>query len=90
MPPYPDDYDAAVFTLESFVPPEFPVGGVEVIPSAMNPMSPKDIELDLTAALQDRAPALIAECEALIARAVAYSKEHLEYLPESRDWVWTP
>ena len=41
------------------------------------------------AGLLDRAPALIDECEALIARAVAYSKEHLEDLPEIRDWTWT-
>jgi len=38
----------------------------------------------------ERAPALIAECEALIARAVAYSREHLEDMPEIRDWTWTP
>jgi hypothetical protein len=34
-------------------------------------------------------PTLIAECEALIARATAYSREHLEDLPGIRDWVWT-
>ena len=39
--------------------------------------------------LLDRAPALIAECEALIARAVAYSKEHMEDVPEIRNWTWT-
>jgi len=33
--------------------------------------------------LRDRAPALITECEALIARALAYSKEHLEDMPRS-------
>jgi trehalose synthase len=43
--PYLDDYDAAVFTLEDFVPPEFPVGRVEVIPPAIDPESPKNIEL---------------------------------------------
>ena len=41
------------------------------------------------ARLLDRAPALIDECETLIARAVAYSKEHLEDMPEIRDWAWT-
>jgi xylulose-5-phosphate/fructose-6-phosphate phosphoketolase len=39
--------------------------------------------------LLDRGQALIDECEALIARAVAYSKEHLEDMPEIRDWVWS-
>lgn len=34
-------------------------------------------------------PTLIAECEALIARATAYSREHLEDPPGIRDWVWT-
>jgi trehalose synthase len=43
--PYLDDYDAAVFTLEGFVPPEFPVSQVEVIPPAIDPESPKNIEL---------------------------------------------
>jgi xylulose-5-phosphate/fructose-6-phosphate phosphoketolase len=33
--------------------------------------------------LRDRAPALITECEALIARALTYSKEHLEDMPRS-------
>jgi trehalose synthase len=44
--PYLDDYDAAVFTLADFVPPEFPVPRVEVIPPAIDPESPKNIELD--------------------------------------------
>jgi len=44
--PYIDDYDAAVFTLDDFVPPEFPVGRVEVIPPAIDPESPKNIDLD--------------------------------------------
>jgi trehalose synthase len=30
--PYLDNYDAAVFTAAAFVPPEFPVGRVEIIP----------------------------------------------------------
>ena len=38
---------------------------------------------------QDRAPTLIATCESLIARPVAYSREHLEDPPEIRDWIWT-
>jgi len=39
--------------------------------------------------LRDRAPALIAECEARIAEATAYAHEHFEDQPEIRDWVWT-
>jgi xylulose-5-phosphate/fructose-6-phosphate phosphoketolase len=39
--------------------------------------------------LSDRAPALIAECEARIAEATAYAYEHLEDQAEIRDWVWT-
>jgi xylulose-5-phosphate/fructose-6-phosphate phosphoketolase len=39
---------------------------------------------------QDRAPTLIAELEALISRATAYSRENLEDPPEIREWVWTP
>jgi trehalose synthase len=38
-------YDAAVFTLEGFVPPEFPVAHVEIIPPAIDPESPKNLEL---------------------------------------------
>jgi len=43
--PYLDDYDAAVFTLEDFVLPEFPVSRVEVIPPAIDPESPKNVLL---------------------------------------------
>jgi xylulose-5-phosphate/fructose-6-phosphate phosphoketolase len=38
---------------------------------------------------EDRTPTLISECESLIARATAYSREHLEDMPEIRDWTWT-
>jgi xylulose-5-phosphate/fructose-6-phosphate phosphoketolase len=39
--------------------------------------------------LADRAPALLAECEARIAAATTYAREHFEDEPEVRDWVWT-
>jgi xylulose-5-phosphate/fructose-6-phosphate phosphoketolase len=39
--------------------------------------------------LRDRAPALLAECEARIAEATAYAREHFEDQPEIRDWAWT-
>ncbi|MGH9618933.1 MAG: hypothetical protein ACRD45_04350 [Bryobacteraceae bacterium] len=37
----------------------------------------------------NRAPELIEQFEQRIGEAVAYSKEHLEDMPEIRDWVWT-
>jgi xylulose-5-phosphate/fructose-6-phosphate phosphoketolase len=39
--------------------------------------------------LAERAPGLIAKCDARIAESVAYAHEHLEDPPEIRDWVWT-
>jgi trehalose synthase len=44
--PYVEGYDAAVFTLGSFVPPDMPIGCVEIIPPAIDPESPKSLELD--------------------------------------------
>jgi xylulose-5-phosphate/fructose-6-phosphate phosphoketolase len=34
-------------------------------------------------------PPLIAQCNELLARHKTYIREHLEDLPEVRDWVWT-
>jgi trehalose synthase len=48
--PYLEDYDAAVFTLEDFVPPEFQISRVKVIPPAIDPQSPKNIKLPSTIA----------------------------------------
>jgi xylulose-5-phosphate/fructose-6-phosphate phosphoketolase len=39
--------------------------------------------------LREQAQGLISECNNLIARAVAYSREHLEDMPEITNWVWT-
>ncbi len=39
--------------------------------------------------MRDRAPALIGECNAMIAKATAYSRDHFEDMPEIREWVWT-
>jgi xylulose-5-phosphate/fructose-6-phosphate phosphoketolase len=39
--------------------------------------------------LADRAPELVAQCNAQIADATAYALEHFEDQPEIRDWVWT-
>jgi trehalose synthase len=50
--PYLADFDAAVFTMPQFVPPDFPVERVEVIAPAIDPLSPKNLELDLDTARQ--------------------------------------
>jgi xylulose-5-phosphate/fructose-6-phosphate phosphoketolase len=39
--------------------------------------------------MRERAPGLIDTCMSLIAKARAYSREHLEDAPEISDWVWT-
>jgi xylulose-5-phosphate/fructose-6-phosphate phosphoketolase len=39
--------------------------------------------------LSDRAPGLIAECEARIQESVTYAHTELEDQPEIRDWTWT-
>ncbi|TMA24690.1 MAG: phosphoketolase family protein [Deltaproteobacteria bacterium] len=38
----------------------------------------------------DDADALIDECETMLRRHAAYVKQHLEDMPEIRDWIWTP
>ena len=43
--PYLEGYDAAVFTLGTFVPPDFPVRPVVIVPPAIDPESPKNIDL---------------------------------------------
>lgn len=43
--PYLEGYDAAVFTLGSFAPPDVPVERIEIIPPAIDPESPKNMEL---------------------------------------------
>jgi len=45
LQPYLVGYDASVFTLGSFAPPDVPVECVEIIPPAMDPQSPKNVEL---------------------------------------------
>ena len=43
-------FDAAVFTMEDFVPRDFPVARVEIMPPAIDPLSPKNMPLaDATA-----------------------------------------
>lgn len=43
--PYVDGFDAAIFTLGEFVPPDLPVPRVEVVPPAIDPESPKNMDL---------------------------------------------
>jgi trehalose synthase len=43
--PFLAGYDAALFTLDAFVPPAFPVARVAIIPPAIDPESPKNLPL---------------------------------------------
>ena len=46
LTPYLEGFDAAVFTMAEFVPPDLPVSRVEAIAPAIDPLSPKNIDLD--------------------------------------------
>jgi trehalose synthase len=46
MRPFLQDFDAAVFTMQAFVPPDLPVAHVEIIPPAIDPLSPKNMPLE--------------------------------------------
>ena len=46
LQPFLQGYDAAVFTMADFVPPGLPVERVDIIPPAIDPESPKCIELE--------------------------------------------
>jgi trehalose synthase len=43
--PFLTDYDAAVFTLGEFSQPDLPIGTVDVIPPAIDPLTPKNAQL---------------------------------------------
>lgn len=43
--PYIAEYDAAVFTMEQYVPPSLPLHRLAIIPPAIDPLSPKNVEL---------------------------------------------
>jgi trehalose synthase len=45
LEPFVSEYDAAIFTLQEFVPANFPVARVGIIPPAIDPLSPKNMEL---------------------------------------------
>ncbi len=46
------EYDAAMFTMEEFVPRDFPVARVEIVPPAIDPLSPKNLPLPRALATQ--------------------------------------
>lgn len=48
--PYLADYDAAVFTLPAFVPPDLPIGRTAIVLPAIDPLSPKNLDLPPTLA----------------------------------------
>jgi trehalose synthase len=39
------DYDGAVFTMEEFLPPDLPLETVRIIPPAIDPLSPKNLDI---------------------------------------------
>ncbi len=45
-------YDAAVFTMQEFLPPHIPIDHVEIIPPAIDPLSPKNLHLPESTARQ--------------------------------------
>jgi trehalose synthase len=49
---YLTEYDAAVFTMDEFTPPDFPIARVEIMPPAIDPLSPKNLELPEATARQ--------------------------------------
>ena len=38
--------------------------------------------------MRERARALIGDCQVMLAKHEAYTRAHLEDMPEVRDWVW--
>ena len=50
--PFLADYDAAVFTMAEFVPPDLPVARVRAIAPAIDPLSPKNLDISRRTASQ--------------------------------------
>ena len=50
--PFLADFDAAVFTMPSFVPPDLPIAHVRTIAPAIDPLSPKNLDIPLHTASQ--------------------------------------
>ena len=49
---YMQDFDRAVFTMSEFVPPDLPITKVDIIPPAIDPLSPKNMPLAVDTARQ--------------------------------------
>ncbi len=43
--PFVEEYDAAIFTMDSFVPADLRVGNVFIVPPAIDPLSPKNVAI---------------------------------------------
>jgi trehalose synthase len=50
--PFLEPFDAAIFTMEEFVPHGFPVKRIEIMPPAIDPLSPKNLPLQEVTARQ--------------------------------------
>ena len=46
------------------------------------------LAIEFASRVKPQAPNLMAECQSLIAKAVQYSREHFEDLPEISSWTW--
>ena len=49
---YLDEYDAAIFTMREFLPPDLPMARVEIVPPAIDPLSPKNLDIGEHTALE--------------------------------------
>ena len=47
-----EGYDAAIFTLREFLPPDLPIARVEIAPPAIDPLSPKNLDIGRATAQQ--------------------------------------
>jgi len=45
LKPFVEEYDAAIFTMDKFVPPEFQLARISIIPPAIDPLSPKNMSI---------------------------------------------
>lgn len=50
--PFLGEYDAAIFTMKQFAPPDVPTGRIAIIPPAIDPVSPKNLSLPASTARQ--------------------------------------
>ncbi len=45
LKPFAEEYDAAIFTMDKFVPPDFQLARISIIPPAIDPLSPKNMPI---------------------------------------------